>query len=39
MKDDRVHSDADVAAYASAVASGAKFVELTSDEKESVEDA
>ena len=39
MKDDRSHTDADVAAYAQAVASGSKFVETDSDLKDLVEDA
>ena len=38
MKDDRANTDADVAAYASAVASGSKFVQIDS-QKDLVEDA
>jgi len=37
--DDRQHADADVAAYAQAVASGAKFVEKDSHTKSQVEEA
>ena len=39
LKDDRAHSDADVAAYAQAVASGARFVEKDTHKKGQVEDA
>ena len=38
-KDDRLHSDEDVAAYAQAVASGARFVEKDSHKKGQVEEA
>lgn len=39
LVDDRSHSDQDVAAYAQAVASGAKFVERDSHRRPAVEEA
>ena len=39
VQDDRSNSDADVAAYAQAVASGAKFVEKDTHKKRQVEEA
>lgn len=39
LQDDRAHSDSDVAAYAQAVAAGAKFVEKDTHKKSQVEEA